>query len=396
MKRLTYLLLSSVLCLGLMAGCTGNTAEEPPVTPIDVVTGDDLGIDNVETPEVSGNEVIAEPEEQEVLPEGMVRSSLTNELIPEEVANKRPVAVMIPMDKVAQPDFNNSKAGVVYEALVEGSITRTMNIIEDWDELEKIGNIRSVRPYFIFWHWEWDAILLHDGGPSIYVNDLLANELTNNISGAGFRTSDRSAPHNEYYSASIVNKYIDSYGYQREHRDTFVPNHFNFAKNGGQTDLTANYGDALEVYTVDLQNCYPVTKSCFKYDEAEGVYYRYIYGEPHMDYADPANPVQLSFSNIILQRCIGASLDDHDYRALEIHKQTEDGWFITNGHAIHITWAKPNSNTEPTRFYDDNGDEIELSTGKTIICAIQDGGNAKTDFIFKDSNGGNVEASFNN
>jgi len=393
MKRLKYLLLSSLLCFTVATGCTKDQTPEQPA-PIEVVSADAIGI--TETP--SSDEVVEAPveeeEEVEILPDGYVRSALTNELIPEELANQRPVAVMIPMDKVAQPDFNNSNAGVVYEALVEGSITRTMNIIEDWEGMDKIGNIRSTRPYFIFWSWEWDAILLHDGGPAIYVNDLLAHELTNNISGRGYRDSSRTAPHNEYYSADIVNQYIDSLGYQKTHREQYVPQHFKFAKNGGQTDLAADYDNALEVYTVDLQNCYPVTKSRFEYNAEEGVYYRYIYGEPHMDYSDPSNPVQLSFSNIILQRCIGASLDDHDYRALECHKTTEDGWFITNGHAIHIRWEKTGNET-PTQFFDDNGNEIRLSTGKTIICAIQDGGSGNTDFIFKDSNGNSVSASFN-
>ena len=210
-----------------------------------------------------------------------------------------------------------------------------------------------------------------------------------------FRDSTRSAPHNEYYTSDIINKYIDSYGYQREHRDQFVSNHFCFAPNGGQTDLSATYGDqAIEVYNIDLKNCFPVTKTRYEYNPEDGLYYRFIYGKPHMDNADEDNPVQLAFSNIILQRTIGCSRDDHDYRAFEVHKTTEDGWFITGGQAIHITWQKTGNET-PTRYYDDYGNEIKLSTGKTMIAIIQDGGSASLDFIFEDSNGNVVPASFN-
>ena len=388
-KKLTYLLCASVLCIGAVTGCG---EEEPPVQ-IEVVSSDAINLPESDT-SVS-EDVPEEPVvEAEELPEGMTRSSLTNEIVPFSVAAARPIAVMVPMDQCAQPDYGNSRAGVMYEALVEGSITRTMCVIEDWEDMEKIGNIRSTRPYFIYWSWEWDAILLHDGGPAIYINDLIARDLTNNISGLGFRESSRPAPHNEYYTAAIVDSNCESKGYQKDHRDTFEYNHFNFVPFGGQADLAASYDDALEVYTVDLANCYPVTKSRFEYNPEDGLYYRFIYGEPHMDNYDESNPVQLSFSNIILQRCIGGSLDDHDYRALEVHKTTEDGWYITNGHAIHVTWEKT-SDTAPTRYYDDNGNQIQMSTGKTMICILQDGGSGNLDFIFKDSNGNNVSASFN-
>lgn len=388
LKSLIFAILSSVLCLSFATGCG---KEEEPVQ-IEVVSADVIGI---EESTVTEEVVEEEPEEEpEVLPDGMVRSPLSNEIIPVELANQRPVAVMIPMDQCAQPDFNNSKADVMYEALVEGSITRTMCVIQDWQDLDKIGNIRSTRAYFIYWSWEWDAILLHDGGPAIYITDLLNDDMTNNISGRGYRDSSRSAPHNEYYTADIVNENIDSFGYQREHRENFVPQHFNFVSYGGQADLAAKYEDAKEVYVVDFANCYPVTKSRFEYNPEDGLYYRYIYDEPHMDCADPDNPVQLAFNNIIVQRCIGGSLDDHDYRALECHKTTEDGWYITNGHAIHITWQKT-GNTTPTRYFDDFGNEIQISTGKTMICVLQDGGSGNLDLMFRDSNGNNVDCYFN-
>jgi len=394
MYRMLSVCLVAVMTVFAMAACGNDGTPATTEEPVEYVSADAIGLPTG-TSTGQTDPATTETVETEVLPDGYVRSSLTNELVTEEVANTRPIAVMIPMDKVAQPDYGNSRAGVVYECLVEGSITRTMNIIEDWEDMDKIGNIRSTRDYFIFWSWEWDAILLHDGGPVAYITDPINNVLTNNISGLGYRDNSRSAPHNEYYTADIVNSNIESKNYSKEHRDCFVPDHFNFVPNGGQQDLAAVYGSqAVAAYIVDLKNCYPVTQSRFEYNPEDGLYYRFIYNEPHMDNADPDNPVQLSFSNIILQRCIGCSRDDHDYRAFEVHKTTEDGWFITNGMAIHITWQKTDNG--PTRYYDDAGNEIQLSTGKTIICIIQDGGSASTDFIFLDEDGNEVAAEFNN
>lgn len=385
MKRLTILFLTVLTGISLLTGCGKDSSggnSNVSAAPNQVVNVDDI-FGSSQTDTVSPSETTA-PEDE--LPAGYVRSSLTNEPVTENVYLHRPVAIMVPMDKVAQPQYNISKAGIVYECLVEGSITRTMCVIEDWQGLDKIGNVRSARDYFIYWMFEWDAILLHDGGP-FYINDLIAQSTTDNISGRGFRDSSRSAPHNEYYSADIVNQYIESYNYTPWHRtEVWDENHFNFAPNGGQTDLTADYSNAVEVYTVDLSKCYPITDSTFKYDPDKNLYYRYIYGEPHMD---AATNQQLAFSNIILQNTYGESRDAKDYRIYQCHDTTRDGWFITNGHAIHVTWEKI-TDYGATRYYDDNGNEIQLSTGKTMICVLQDGGSASIDAIFLDSQGNEI------
>lgn len=382
MKKISCLLITAMTVSTMLFGC-GNEENVPPTPSVssEVIEMEDIGL--------STDTQTTEPVEQvtdDALAPGYVRSSLTNLPVTEDVYLHRPIAVMVPMDKVAQPQYNISNAGVMYECLVEGSITRTMCIIEDWQGMDKIGNIRSARDYFIYWSFEWDAILLHDGGP-FYINDLIAQETTHNISGRGFRESDRSAPHNEYYSADIVNEYCESLGYTLWHRtEIWDEQHFNFAENGGQTDLAADYSDSLEVYTVDLSNCYPVTDSTFVYDPDTNLYYRYIYGEPHMD---EVTGLQLSFSNIILQHTYGESRDAKDYRIYQCHDNTRDGWYITNGNAIHITWEKT-TDYSATRYYDDNGNEIEMSTGRTMICVLQDGGGSNLDSIFLDSTGAEV------
>lgn len=54
-----------------------------------------------------------------------------------------------------------------------------------------------------------------------------------------------------------------------------------------------------------------------------------------------------------------------------MHDKTHDGMFITEGKMIHVTWEK-DSDYGPTRYYDDNGDEITLNTGKTMVCVLTD------------------------
>ena len=62
-------------------------------------------------------------EEKEDVPEGMVKSYLTGEFVPEEQGRRRPVAIMLNNIIDACPQYGISRAGVVYEAPVEGQIT---------------------------------------------------------------------------------------------------------------------------------------------------------------------------------------------------------------------------------------------------------------------------------
>ena len=64
--------------------------------------------------------------------------------------------------------------------------------------------------------------------------------------------------------------------------------------------------------------------------------------------------------------------DDKGYLAFQCHDTTRDGWFFTNGKGIHVNWEKT-SDYGATRYYDDAGNEIELNTGKTMVCIVEDG-----------------------
>ena len=47
-----------------------------------------------------------------------------------------------------------------------------------------------------------------------------------------------------------------------------------------------------------------------------------------------------------------------------------DGYYITNGNAIEVTWYKT-TDTSPTVYYNKaTGEEIKLNTGKTYIAIV--------------------------
>ena len=311
------------------------------------------------------------------------RSVYTNEVISPEAALTRPIAIMMPTDKVAQPSYGISHAKILYEIMEEGNISRQMAIIDDWQGLSKIGNIRSCRAYYIPQATEWDPILIHFGGV-VYMKDRISLPDINNISGtyeygtggeapgAGvfFRTSDRKAPHNAYISANGITKAAGQLGYSLTVRPEFYnAKHFTFAAG---VNTLEQYGEGAAVAnTIDLSDIFPYTRSGFTYDAAAGVYKKTIHGKAQVD---GNNGQQLAFANVIVQNTKWQQLDQKGYLGFDNLDTTEDGYYFTTGKVIHVRWAKV-AEYSPTVYYDDNGNEIQLNEGKTYIAIAQKGRN---------------------
>lgn len=147
--------------------------------------------------------------------ETQVKSYLTGESVPESIGRRRPVAVMMGNNISGAPQSGIGHAGVVYEAPVEGNITRLMGILEDYDELERIGSVRSCRDYYLFYANEFQAIYAHYG-QAAYALPYLEQHVIDNLNGiqmgnlAFFRTTDRKAPHNAYTDAAHLQAGIDA------------------------------------------------------------------------------------------------------------------------------------------------------------------------------------------
>ena len=171
--------------------------------------------------------------------ETQVKSYLTGESVPESIGRRRPVAVMMGNNISGAPQSGIGHAGVVYEAPVEGNITRLMGILEDYDELERIGSVRSCRDYYLFYANEFNAIYAHYG-QAAYALPYLEQHVIDNLNGiqigklAFFRTTDRKAPHNAYTDASHLQAGIDAMGYSQEYKEEYT-GHYLFAEDGTET-----------------------------------------------------------------------------------------------------------------------------------------------------------------
>lgn len=309
--------------------------------------------------------------------EGMVRSRLTNEWVSADVGELRPLAVMIPNDKSALPQYNISNADILYECPVEGELTRLMGVFGDWTSLERVGNIRSCRDYYVYWAFEWDAIYCHAGGP-FYIDEVIGRQDTNNInaltapSGVFYRSSDRKAPQNLYLDGADIVKEANRLGYSLTPRENYADDiHYQFTSKSKPNNMEEYGSDAVSAAKVDLKAAYPITQTWFEYNTEDGLYYRFQKpsGGAHMD---EATDKQLSFKNLLIQFTYYETRDAKGYLAFQCNDTTRDGWYFSNGKGIHVNWKK-DSDYGATRYYDDNGNEIVLNTGKTMVCIVEDG-----------------------
>lgn len=362
------------LCLVIsMTGCSGKYQEAVLPAPTKApVTESAVTVTTAPETEAETVPEVWEPEER-IEVDGKIKSYLTGEMTDISKANRRPIAVMMSNDKAALPQYGINRAGVVYEAPVEGEMNRFMAIMEDYDDLKRIGSVRSCRTYYTYFAREFDAIYGHFG-QSTFAKPYLKNvDNINGLEGIGdtayFRTNDKKAPHNAYSSSERLQKSIEKLGYSQTYSDSYK-GHYQFTRSGNEIHLE-NGQDAYKVVPG-----YAMNKPWFLYNEEDGLYYRYQYGDVHKGDEGP-----IAVKNIIFQYCQSGHYASTEYLNINVHT-SECGYYITNGKVIPISWKK-DGEFGVTRYYDSGGKEIVLNQGKTWVCIISTSQFAKAEFYGK-------------
>ena len=157
MKRVLYLLLVILIVIAFGA-CQKNDTPTPTATPTEQPTEAPASIPTptpVQTPEPTPS-----PDEVSAL-SGIPFSEFTDDM------NKdyTPVGVMIENSAAGRPQYGLQVANIVYEAPVEGSITRFMAIFNDVIPT-RVEPVRSTRIYYIKMQQPYDCAFVHYGGPS--------------------------------------------------------------------------------------------------------------------------------------------------------------------------------------------------------------------------------------
>ena len=369
-KSLTFLIGVAVIAT-MLCGCQGLPGEEPQEDIIATIV--EPIPDPTPTPEPT-----PEPEPEEEVVEGCYRSELTNEWIDEGLKDQRPIAAMVDNELFALNHFGVNSCDVVYEMMnstANDRITRLMCIAKDYENIEQLGSIRSTRPTNFMIAAEYNAILIHDGGP-FYNDDYYAKDYTNNLSGGFARIPNgKSLEFTEYVTPEEYTnskgktfdgllKRIEDAKYSRTYTELYEGPHFNFSNKEFELSETDETKSAKSISLPFYHN-----KSNLQYNEETKTYEYYEYGDPHVD---ELTGEVTSFKNLIVYGVSFAQLDENGYLIYNVIGTGEHGYYITNGEAIPIMWIKEGE-ASITKFYNQKtGEEITLNTGKTYIAIVPD------------------------
>jgi len=307
-------------------------------------------------------EPTAPPEITEENHEGEMRSYLSGLWVPIEVGTKRPYAIQFSNFKTVRNQWGIRQADIVYEALVEGGITRLLAIGENFSG-DRIGSIRSSRHYFASIADEYDAIYIHYGKTK-YATAKIKELGIDNLDGETgigntvfYRDKSMKAPHNAFTSLEKILAGIEKKGYRTELKSDFEP-HFKFYNE--DTDIA----EGTNCNKISLK--YPYNKPYLVYNSSDKLYYRYQFDEIHKD---SNTGEQLAFKNIIVQFVKEWDIDKNGYQTMELENAEGTGYYITNGKMAQITWKK-NESKKWMRYYDLTGQELTLNPGKTYIAVF--------------------------
>lgn len=283
----------------------------------------------------------------------------TGEKSAQNINSKTPYMVIIENSKLARPQSGLSEADIVYETSAEGGIPRFLALFHK-NTPDKIGPIRSVRPYFLTLAKEHALPIGHCGGSSDALSEInndsalmSINEMTN--SKYYYRDTTRKAPHNLYTKSELLLDSIKSKGFNPSSTAFF-----NYSENPLE-----NAPESVNDFSVVTNRIYTT-----QYKFENNRYTKYMDDEIAMD-ANTNSP--LTFKNVIVQKT-DINLNS-DGKHLDINLiGTGSGCLFVDGKKIDITWSK-DSEYSKTKFYDSQGSEITLSPGNTIINIIDNNGN---------------------
>lgn len=352
MKKVNHIIIIIVLGI-LLVGCKKN---------IDL-TDDGSNLEPTATITPTVTPQIIEPIEEETR-EGEVRSFYTGEWLEEELAYNRPYAIQFSNYKTVRNQWGISEADVLFEAMVEGGITRIVGIGQNFKS-ERIGSVRSARHYYANFVDTHNAIYIHFGKTK-YATSQFNKLKINNIDGTTgigdtvfYRTKDLKAPHNAFTSLERIQK-----GIERKEFDTLLAKDYkglySFYKE--DTDIQGDVAKRLDIKFSSYNSPY------YEYKEDEKMYYRYQFNEEHKD---SNTGEQLSFKNIIVQFVKEWDIDKNGYQTMAIEDAKGEGYYITNGKIQKITWAM-NENDKNLSYFDSEGKDLFMNSGKTFVELFPD------------------------
>lgn len=297
---------------------------------------------------------VTEAKKEEPIKETPIYSPLTGIVVTKEQSEMPVTGVMIENSPDARPQSGLNQAGVVFEAIAEGGITRFLALYQEATP-DYIGPIRSVRPYYVDWLQGFDAAVAHVGGSA----DALAKIKSEGVKdldqfsnpGPYRRVSNRYAPHNMYSSLSGLIDLGKGKGFTKS---AFT----------GFPRKAEKPSDAPTARTVDITISGAQYNVHYDYDLATNAYKRVLAGKPHLDERSKEQLSPKVVVAIVIPYGIAANKVNSVYQTIGNGKV----YIFQDGMATEGTWEKTSAKSQIT-FKDAAGTPVQFNAGQTWITA---------------------------
>ncbi len=285
-------------------------------------------------------------------------------------SKSRPFAVMINNIGAARPYHTGlQEAYLVYEIVVEGGITRYLALYKD-NFPETVGSVRSARHYFLDYVMENDAFYVHWGWSPQAQSDIKSLGI-NNLNGLTMGTPyffrkklNVSSEHTGFTNLAEMKKYVENKNYELETNRGLLLDY---------SATSVDLGDsAKEATKINLKYSeYFVTN--YVYDSSANVYKQYVNDKEHKDY-ESGN--QYTVKNIITYQVGNKTISGDSKGRQDLDNiGAGDGYYITAGKVIEITWEKKTRKSKTVYKNKATGEEIKVNDGNTWIHIVPDSGN---------------------
>ncbi|MBT3230633.1 DUF3048 domain-containing protein [Candidatus Uhrbacteria bacterium] len=293
---------------------------------------------------------------EEIFEEQIPRHPLTGAVLDEELEELPQVfGVMVENAADAWPLSGIDEAFLVIEAPVEASIPRFIAFFGSDSEVEKIGPVRSARPYYIDWNDGLQAIYTHVGGSPEALELIKSTYDTLDLNQFWYadyfyrENGTRYAPHNVFTDIEmLVEAWADVFG------DVDEPDYdvWEFAD-----DAPVGVGKSVSIDWTD-GTTYDVS---WEYQPETNDYLRYQ-GLSVMTLED-GDTVE---ANNIAVIATDIRVIDNEGRRSIVTEGGGDALIIQNGEMYLARWKK-SDHDDRLKFYTADGYEISFNAGSTWI-----------------------------
>ncbi len=264
--------------------------------------------------------------------------------------------VMVENSADAWPLSGIEDAFLVIEAPVEGNIPRLEAFFVADMDVDKIGPVRSARPYYLDWNDELDGLYAHVGGsPDAlnFIDEYATLDLNEFFQGEYFwrDTVNRGAPHNVYTSTELLDESLDELKLEPAEYDSWQFK-VDAPLDVDPLSLKIDWGQE-DVY--DVKWAY----------QADSNQYLRLQGTEIMNTAFGDSVLA---NNVVVMATSITVIDSAGRRRITTVGEG-DALVVQDGKIILGRWKKP-ERTERLRIYDAEGKEIKMNAGKTWIEVV--------------------------